>query len=730
MENNRPTLPPITAPGEVTTFYSFESGTARSVALSSMAVLLAGRDNATVPVLMIDWDTESPGLHHQFESQAEHGGVLEYFEACRAHLQLLGRTSEATDAADDDALARRVLAAVDWRQYVARVDPSRPLYLMRAGRFDDSYGERADGMDWDGLFAACPALFRCFGEHLARHFRHVLVDARCGRSAAVSICTTLLPDKLVGLFGPNTRSLDGLVGVVTRAIDYRCSHEDEQRPLLVYPLPCSVESTDSGRRGRWRRGGPGHGAGYQAVLEQLLRQSYGIGALSLESYFDEVQLQQAGALLRDAGPGAESETDRFSLTRSFETVLGWLADGHPPWQSAHEIGCLAKVDAARARAATDGVLPLVEALTGLGQLYRRQGRLSLARECAAESMALRAQPQGDGACERRPARASLAELLLDCGQPELARSLYLSLVADAEALLGAEHRETLAYQCGLAASLIGLEQYPQALALQERVHSIHERLFGASDPGTLASIAAQAHTLACHGDLNRARMLYERVLEARQRLLGLEHADTMGCAEQLAIVLCELDETVHARTLLEAVLRARTRHSGPAHPDTLRAQAALAAVVAAQGEPGAARATLETLLGPGLGRRGARPPVTPPIERELGAMLGAANEPEPARRPRERFEHRPGPAPAHGMASDEPAPAGACDHGAAPEARMGAAAERLVNATNLASGLRDPPAPSGHRLAHEQAPAVAPAPRAPGGTRGDHDPVDLMDARR
>ena len=56
MELNRITLPPITAPGEVTTFYSFESGTARSVALSNMAVLLAGRHNATVPVLMIDAD--------------------------------------------------------------------------------------------------------------------------------------------------------------------------------------------------------------------------------------------------------------------------------------------------------------------------------------------------------------------------------------------------------------------------------------------------------------------------------------------------------------------------------------------------------------------------------------------------------------------------------------------------------------------------------------------------
>ncbi|HZV65785.1 MAG TPA: hypothetical protein VFG03_12850, partial [Telluria sp.] len=165
----------------MTTFYSFESGTARSVALSNMAVLLAGRHNATVPVLMIDWDTESPGLHHYFDQREEHGGVLEYFEACRERLQALDR---GPAAADDVDLARQVLEAIDWEPYVERVDQSRPLYLMRAGRFDDSYGERADRMDWDGLFAACPALFRCFGEHMARQFRHVLIDARSGRSAA------------------------------------------------------------------------------------------------------------------------------------------------------------------------------------------------------------------------------------------------------------------------------------------------------------------------------------------------------------------------------------------------------------------------------------------------------------------------------------------------------------------------------------------------------------------
>src|SRR5450830_2069389 len=120
MECQRLSLPPLTAPGEVVTFYSYKGGTGRTMALSNIAVLLARQQNATAPVLMIDWDLEAPGLHHYFEQQQENKpGVLELFEACRE--QLLLRRNSAL-ALDEDALAHEVLAAVDWGQYVTRVD--------------------------------------------------------------------------------------------------------------------------------------------------------------------------------------------------------------------------------------------------------------------------------------------------------------------------------------------------------------------------------------------------------------------------------------------------------------------------------------------------------------------------------------------------------------------------------------------------------------------------------
>ena len=240
--------------GEVTTFYSYDSAAVRSQALAHAGWLLAGRGHAKTPVLMIDWDLEGPGLHHYFCRPQDAGtpgrsGVLELFEACRDRLRAPGRGF----GDDTEALAAHVLDSIDWDAHIERVDDGRPLYLMRAGRFDDSYGERADRLDWDALFCACPALFRSFAAHLKRRFTHVLIDCRSGRSAATSVCTALLADKMVGLFTPDPRSLDGLQGVVARALDYRCSHEDEQRPLLVYPLPIPPDGGGEARLA-WRRG--------------------------------------------------------------------------------------------------------------------------------------------------------------------------------------------------------------------------------------------------------------------------------------------------------------------------------------------------------------------------------------------------------------------------------------------------------------------------------------------
>jgi hypothetical protein len=388
METNRITAVPAGQAGEVTTFYSYDSAPVRSLALAHAAWLLAGRAHAKTPVLMIDWDLEAPGLHHYFphaNGGPGAGGLLELFETCRE--QLHGSTSSE----DAEALAARVLDTLSWDEYIVRVDDSRPLYLMRAGRFDDSYGERVDRLDWDALFCACPALFRTFAGRVAQRYAHVLIDCRSGRSAAASVCTALLPDKIVGVFTPDARSLDGLQGVVSRALDYRCSHEDEQRPLQVYPLPCPVEATGEARL-RWRFGdAPRNQPGYQPKLERMLADCYGLSSVVLDSYLDEVMLPQAG-IVGTPAPGGRAqagERDRFGPRRAIEALLEWLEPGHFPWRPLAEVRLVQAVEALRERAADPQSPALVRELARLAQLYLgQQSELEAARRIEQHVIAL------------------------------------------------------------------------------------------------------------------------------------------------------------------------------------------------------------------------------------------------------------------------------------------------------------------------------------------------------
>ena len=605
MENTSLSLPPLTASGEVVTFYSYKGGTGRTMALSNLAVLLARQQNATTPVLMIDWDMEAPGLHHYFEHGEERPGVLELFEACR---DLLHRRRKGVDVLDDEELAQQVLATVGWEQYVSRVDQSSQLYLMRAGRFDDSYGERLAAMHWDDLFNMCPALFRCFADNLARHFRYVLVDSRTGRTDTAGICTTLLPRKLVVVFTPNRQSLEGVQALVARATAYRRSHEDEQRPLVVYPLPSRIEMGDSTQRAQWRRGDPQqHIVGYQPIFERLMRECYGIQQASLDSYFDEVQLQQTRTFAygEQLAVRMDQGGDRFSLTRTFEAFLDWLGPGYFPWQSSREIHLLSAIGEARRALEDGGARALSQALARdlnlLGELYRREGKPRQALACFEESLGLRQRGMGEDHVDTLASKSNLAGALREQGRLDEARFLDECIVEARERLLGAEHPDTLSARAGLAATLARQGHGAEALAMQDGVLDAYLRMLGSEHPLTLACRAARAELLFQRGDIEQARHEQEQVLAKRKRLLGAEHADTLRSKTALACTLMALDEREAARVLFDKVVQAQLRRLGPGHPDTRAAMALLEQV-----QPDARGAAGAVPGGRGGGRSGGK----------------------------------------------------------------------------------------------------------------------------
>jgi tetratricopeptide (TPR) repeat protein len=587
MENYRFTLPQLPASGKLTTVYHVDGGAARNAVLTTMAAQLsaqlaeAGRPGlpVPVPVLMIDWDTESPGLHEAFQGDGRDAlarpGLLEYFAACRAQLALLHDTFEP--AVGDDAEARRarqVVEAVDWEPFIERVDDSRPLYLMRAGCFDDSYGERAAGADWEGLFAASPSLLRSFADHLARRFGHILVASRGGRSAAVSVCTSILADRLLLLFSPSQRSLAGACGVARRAIEYRSSHEDAQRPLLLYPLPVELDGADQARRLRWRHGDPRHAGlasgdadGYQSVMEQLMRESYALPELSLDSYFDHVQLQQLNPMAGGDTPHQPLSADRLSLARAVADLLEWLADGSFPWQGRAELTLSRRIATARA-ADPDGVSPAVQAalaadLFQLGGLQQQYGRAKQALASIEEGASLQAALWGTGHPATRAGRLALARQLRHCGKADAALAVFQSLFEDCAHELGHTHPDTLAARAGVVAALADCQQFDTALVHAGAVVAGWRERCGLNHGATLEAQALHATTLAHAGDPRRARMLIEQVLEGRERILGVEHADTLATQAELAVILRQLGQLDMARDLQEQLFSSRQRLLGP-----------------------------------------------------------------------------------------------------------------------------------------------------------------------
>lgn len=682
----QPSLQPLAVPGAVTSFYAYEGGAARNAVLAALALQLAGGD-AAAPVLVIDWDLEAPALHRHFALPADEPfgamsvagpafapaylaphpgaqpadddagdagdaarpGLLEFFEACRARLR--------NTAGRGEELADRVIDGVGWQAYIERADGRRPLYLLRAGRFDGSYAERAGRLDYPALFDACPALFRRFAARLAQHFGHVLVATAAGRSAGVSVCTTLIPDRLVGLFTPVPGSIEGIEGVLRRAIDYRCTHEEEQRPLLLYPLACTADGARSDPHARWRRGDARQGLpGYQPRIEALLRVSYGWSRVNLDSWFDETQLSLADAL-STAGPAG----DRRALARHAALLAEWLAPASFPWQSLLEVRLRAAVAQARGLGGGDeiGSPALAEHLMRLGELCRRERRRDEARACFEECLVLRERLLGDDHAATRQGRAALAALLLDSGAVHDARRHYDLLVQACARKAGAEAPETLAARSQLARALAALGEGERALALHEQVVSACERALGAEHLVTLDCLEDLAHSLVQQRELERARIVVERVLDARRQRQGAEHADTLRCGQRLALLLGETGELGNARRMLESVLRAHERHDGLDAAGTLSAREALAEILAAQGDLAAVRSIQESLARTRERHLGAGHPETLNMQLRLASTLGQQGEAEAARRLREQVaelrQHLRGVegAPAPGVAADD-----------------------------------------------------------------------------
>lgn len=315
--------------GKVVTFYSYKGGTGRTFALANVASFLAEREEGKI--LVIDWDLDSPGLHRYFQPYIENdrksSGLIELFDILNNEVSTTEIDSIFKDWNLSEFITEVNLAFPDGKKYA--------IDFMPAGKLDENYAEKVRRFRWDKLWDKTPHIFSSFAKYLSEQYKWILIDSRTGFTITSSICTMLMPSRLVMVFTPNKQSLEGIKDLTHRAAWARRQNVD-LRPFEIFPLPSRVEVTEETRRRLWRYGSQESNIeGFQPQFKQLFQDIYDLedSDLDLDSYFDEVQIQQTSRYAYGEEIAALVEKlDRFSLARSYETFVNIFLDNSFPWE--------------------------------------------------------------------------------------------------------------------------------------------------------------------------------------------------------------------------------------------------------------------------------------------------------------------------------------------------------------------------------------------------------------
>lgn len=217
----------------VITFYSYKGGVGRSFLLANVATLLT---QWGYRVLVIDWDLEAPGLDcyfHKYLVAEVRSGLVDLIHAFK-------------DGGDPK-----------WRDYLTTVrfpGTTGQLDLISAGRQDDGFIERVQGLSWMTLYVEHE--FGTFLEAMRADWKeeydYVLLDSRTGITDIGGICTVQLPDILVLVFVANHQNVDGIELVAERALAQRQVSPLDRARLQLLPILSRFEpQVEYERSKRW-----------------------------------------------------------------------------------------------------------------------------------------------------------------------------------------------------------------------------------------------------------------------------------------------------------------------------------------------------------------------------------------------------------------------------------------------------------------------------------------------
>ncbi|MET0657409.1 MAG: TIR domain-containing protein [Steroidobacteraceae bacterium] len=235
------------------TFYSYKGGVGRSMAMASVANLLAQQG---LRVLAMDFDLEAPGIERYFfegercRSVRTHPGFMDLIRAYREALS----SQAAFDAGEFQHWRNFRLTAIN----VASTRGGS-VDLMTAGKREPDAANRDYALavrtfDWNDFFYHWKG--DLFFDWLRRQLTNsqtgydvVLVDTRTGVTEMGGVCAYQLADAAVLLCAPNYQNLDGTVDVVQDFRSESVRALRRGRPLEILALPARLEASHPGRAG-------------------------------------------------------------------------------------------------------------------------------------------------------------------------------------------------------------------------------------------------------------------------------------------------------------------------------------------------------------------------------------------------------------------------------------------------------------------------------------------------
>jgi len=229
------------------------------MALANVAWILASQGKR---VLVMDWDSEAPGLHRYFypflvdQDLLSSEGIIDFvikFATAAATPDVESSTQANEPFVRSPNLEEGKEPQASWYKPYANIlryasSLSWPfkqpgtLDFIPAGRQGETYSTRVNSFNWQTFYEKLGGgeLLELAKQRMRAEYDFILIDSRTGVSDTSGICTVQMPDVLAVCFTLNNQSIEG-ASAVAASVDAQRHDESGKREVRVFPIPTRVE---------------------------------------------------------------------------------------------------------------------------------------------------------------------------------------------------------------------------------------------------------------------------------------------------------------------------------------------------------------------------------------------------------------------------------------------------------------------------------------------------------